>query len=93
MKLDINMSTIWTMLAGTAVAIVYMFNTFAKASDLDNLSYLVIKSQIRDVRVLLREEDIDDVSKKFLTEDLLDLIDRLCRIEPADRECERGDTE
>ena len=93
MKLDINMSTIWTMLAGTAVAIVYMFNTFAKASDLDNLSYLVIKSQIRDVRMLIREEGLDDVSKKFLTEDLLDLIDRLCRIEPEDRECKRGDPE
>jgi len=34
MKLDnINLGSIWTMIAGTALAIIYMFNTFVTAGE------------------------------------------------------------
>ena len=33
MKLDINLGTIWTMMTGLVIVVMYMFNTFATAAD------------------------------------------------------------
>ena len=87
MKLDINMGTIWTMLVGTAMAIIYMFTTFATAADLQQLDARIIKADIRQVRKLLREEE-DDTIKDFYREDLRELIDDLCDITPEHRYCD-----
>ena len=33
MKLDLNIGSLWTMIVGTALAIVYMFNTFVTSAE------------------------------------------------------------
>ncbi len=44
MTLDkITVGTLWTMLCGTAIAIVYLFNVFASAADLESVKQEVRK--------------------------------------------------
>lgn len=48
---NINFSSIWAMLVGTALAITYMFTHFASGEEVDDLKELMIKQNIaQDVR-------------------------------------------
>lgn len=98
MKLNVNISTIWTMLAGTVLAVVYMFNTFATAAEVsegfrlinirfDKTSYRLIKSSLRDLRKELRDSTLSNEARNFYELDIEELIDDLCLIQPEDREC------
>ena len=91
---NITMGTVWTMLVGTAMAVVYMFNTFAKASDVkdsfDKIDYRMIKSDIREIREDLRGDDLSAEIRTIYETDLEDLINELCLIQPLDRECNDG---
>ncbi len=77
-------------MAGTVMAVMYMFTTFASAADvkevkdqIQNVEVRLIKADIRDVRYQLRRDpDNDD-----LIEELEELIDDLCLLKPDDREC------
>ena len=87
-KLGFN--SLWTALAGTAVAVVYMFTTFASAADVkevkDQISSIevrLIKADIRELRVWIRDHPTDARAK----DDLAELIDDLCTLAPRDREC------
>ena len=74
------------MVTGTAAAVVYAFTTFVTVSDFNELNYTIIKREIREIRKELSIESDPDMVE-YLEEDLDELIDRLCRIAPKDREC------
>jgi len=74
------------MITSTVVAVAYMFSTFVTASDFQELSHTFLKREIRELKREIREEE-DEVIKEYLEEDLEELIDRLCRMVPDDREC------
>lgn len=89
MKLP-EFTSLWTVLAGTAVAVVYMFSTFASAADVkevkDQITVIevrLIKADIRELRAWIREHPNDDRAKDELEE----MIDDLCTLAPKDREC------
>ena len=84
--MNINIGLIWTMVTGTAAAVVYAFTTFVTVSDFNELNYTIIKREIREIRKELSIESDPDMVE-YLEEDLDELIDRLCRIAPKDREC------
>ena len=86
MKIDMNLGILWAAIAGTAAVIMFMFNTFAKAEDVKELSYYIIKGEIREIRAALNAEE-DEIIKGFLAADLQELVDKLCLIQPFDREC------
>lgn len=81
--LTFNLASIWAALTGTAVGVVYMFNTFATASDVERIEVRLVKADIREVRAELREYPDDE----RLQEELEELIDDLCTMKPDDREC------
>lgn len=83
MPLTFNLATIWAALVGTATGVVYMFNTFASAADVERIEVRLIKADIREVRAELREYPDDE----RLLEELEELIDELCTVKPDDREC------
>lgn len=74
------------MLTSTVIAVAYMFTTFVTASDFEDLSHTVLKREIRDLKKEIREEQSPEV-KEYLEDDLQELIDKLCRMSPEDREC------
>ena len=74
------------MLVSTVAAVVYMFTNFVTVSDFKELSHTVIKAEIREIKREIREET-DPHVKEYLQEELDELIDKLCRVEPNDREC------
>lgn len=89
-KMEFN--TLWTALAGTVVAVVYMFTTFASAADvkevkaqISSIEVRLIKADIRELRVWIRDHPSDQRAK----DDLAELIDELCTIVPNDRECKK----
>jgi len=81
--LTINLASIWAALTGTALGVVYMFNTFASAADVERIEVRLVKADIREVRKELREYPDDE----RLREELEELIDDLCSMKPDDREC------
>lgn len=92
MKLDINMSTIWTMLVGTVMAVVYMFTTFATASDLQELATDIYYDQYYELRDRIRDlEDEEEVDEQYLreTERRLERIrSKICAEEPEWERCD-----
>lgn len=91
MKLDINMGTIWTMLAGTVMAVIYMFNTFATASDLQELaidlyydSYYELYDRIQDHA---NDEDTDEAYIRELERRLERIRSKICLEEPEWERC------
>ncbi len=86
----LGFSTLWTALAGTAVAVVYMFTTFASAADVKevkdqvtSIEVRLIKADIRELRAYIRTHPNEQRAK----DDLAELIDDLCQLKPDDREC------
>ncbi len=65
---DINISSIWTMLVGTALAITYMFTHFASGEEVDDLKEQMIAQNIaQDVRAAYgqyydRLDDFDEAT-------------------------------
>ena len=80
-----------TLISATGATVIWMFSTFASASDLERIEYTLLKSEIRDIRRDLMDPGINSDTKRYLEEDLEKLIDDLCRIAPNDRECTRKD--
>lgn len=83
-----NLASIWTMLSGVVMVVAYMFNTFATAADVDEIKYMVLKSEIRSLRKDIANEQSSEL-KTYFQQDLQDAIDALCRVAPQDRECKR----
>lgn len=79
-----EMKTVWTMLTGTVMAMVYIFTTFASASDVERIEVRLLKQDIREIRRELREYPND----QRLQDALAEAIDELCTVRPEDRECE-----
>ncbi len=82
-RLTFNLASVWTALTGTAVAVAYMFTTFASASDVERIEVRLLKADLREVRRELRDFPDD----QRLQDALEELIDELCTIKPDDREC------
>ncbi len=92
MKIDVGLSTIWTMLAGTVLAVVYMFNTFATASDLQELATDIYYDQYYDLRDSIREiekhEDPDEEYVRELERRLERIKAKICYAEPEWERCD-----
>ena len=70
----------------TASAVIWMFTTFASASDLERIEVRLIKQELRDLRAELRNAT-DPSHRQSLERDIEEAIDDLCTIKPDDREC------
>ena len=94
MKLDINIGSIWTMLVGTALAIVYMFNTFVTVSEFESLATDLQYDQYYDF-LIKRENALADGNQVF-AEEISRRMERLrakiCKVDPEWERCD-GSTE
>lgn len=92
MKLDVNMSTIWTMLTGTVLCVVYMFATFATAADVAEIQLAINYGQFYD-----RLDDYDEAvaeGNKKLAKEYKRMLEKLeAKICEEDPEWERCDAE
>ena len=92
MKIDVGLSTIWTMLAGTVLAVVYMFNTFATASDLQELAVDIYYDQYYELRDRIRDlEDEEEIDEQYLREverRLERVKAKICYAEPEWERCD-----
>ena len=96
MKIDINMGTIWTMMVGLVMAVMYMFNTFATASELKELatdihyaSYYTLYDRIIDIE---EDETVPEKYENELKRRLERLKAKICAEEPEWEQCD-GDIE
>jgi len=92
MRLEkLNISGIWTMLAGTVVAVVYMFTTFVTVADFNELSVEVYYSQFYDTIDRLRDAESNGENDYAL--ELKRRLERLkakiCEIEPEWERCDK----
>lgn len=96
---NITIGTVITVVVALLGAQTFMFTNFAWSKDVqrieqemgrdvDSIRYTLLKSEIRDLRRLIRSE-ADPGYKANLQEDLNRLIDELCLSWPQDRECRR----
>lgn len=90
MNLDINMGSIWTMLVGTAIAIVYMFNTFVT-----NATFTEFQTDIHYIQfyeLLAQSEHAQEDGHPALAAELRRQMERLrAKICEEDPEWERCD--
>jgi hypothetical protein len=95
MKLDqINMGTIWTMMTGLVLCVMYMFNTFATAADVEKkvnelelaINYGQYYDRLDDYDEAMDEEN-EDLAKEYKRQ-----MERIkAKICEADSEWERCD--
>jgi len=62
-----------------------MDSRYARQITVQNIEWTLLKQQIRGLRRDIRENPADDRAR----DELDAAIDRLCRIDPQDRDCER----
>ena len=90
-KLNINMGTIWTMLVGTVMAVIYMFNTFATAADLKELAvdihYDSYYSLVDRIDELEEELETDEIYLLELQRRLERMKSKICAEEPEWERC------
>ena len=87
MKLDINMGTIWTMIVGTAMAVLYMFSNFVSAGDFNDYIVEDFYDKYYEMEDALEDEtDEDDVRR--LERSMSRLKSKICAIEPEWEECD-----
>jgi len=86
MKENLNLVALWGVVTSTALGVLWMFSTFASASEVSDIKYMLLKQEIRDLRQAITSEQ-DPRLRGYLSEDLQKAIDALCRIAPDDREC------
>lgn len=91
MKFDINMGSIWTMLAGTVVAVVYMFNTFVSAATFAEFQTDIYYLQFYEL--LEKAEHADDDEHPELAAELRRQMERLkakiCESDPEWERCKK----
>jgi len=78
-----NLSSLSTM----AVAVLWLFNNMAWASDIEAIEVRLIKQDIREIRREIVNHTEDEATLRYLQDELEELIDELCSIKPDDREC------
>ena len=86
MKENLNLVALWGVVTSTALGVLWMFSTFASASEVSDIKYMLLKQEIRELRQAITSEQ-DPRLRGYLSEDLQKAIDALCRIAPDDREC------
>lgn len=82
----INIASVWSALVATGMAMLWLFQNIAWASDIDRIEVRLIKRELRDLREELTHAT-DEAHKRHLEEYIEEAIDDLCAIEPEDREC------
>jgi len=85
----VNIMSLWTVVAATLTASLWLFANIAWASDIERIESRLIKRDLRDLRaeLALAEEQGRDRAADLIREDIQDAIDALCDIKPDDREC------
>lgn len=94
MKMEtINIGSIWTMLTGSVLAVVYMFNTFATAADVEQkigkLELSISYGQFYD-RLDDRDEAVDEGNAELADEyerQMERLKAKICNEEPEWERC------
>ena len=86
MKINWNLTSLWSIVSVTAAASLWVFTNIAWASDVERIEARMIKQDLRELRKDLAAA-VTDEGRELLNEDIEDAIDALCRIEPEDREC------
>jgi hypothetical protein len=86
-----NLPGIWTMLAGTVIAVVYMFTTFVTVADFNELSVEVYYSQFYDTIDRLKEaENAGENEYSLELERRLERLKaKICAIEPDWERCDK----
>ena len=87
MKLDINMGTIWTMIVGTAMAVLYMFSNFVSAGDFNDYIVEDFYDKYYAMEDAL-EKETEDVDVRRLERSMARLKAKICAIEPEWEECD-----
>jgi len=86
----INMGTLWTMITGTVIAVLYMFTTFASASDLVDLRKDIWYDQYYDTR-----DRIGNTTDPDYLQELRDRLEKLkaqiCEEDPEWRPCKENE--
>lgn len=89
-----DLKAVWTVVVGTAIGVVYMFNTFATAADMQevyetvtSIEVQLIKQEIRELRREIMVNHLEPDVKLFLKEHLAESILQLCEKRPEDKEC------
>lgn len=78
------------MIAATATAVIWVFNTFASAADVERIHYRLLKADIREIRRELQHLPPEaEEAKRILLDELEEVIDELCELRPDDRECKK----
>ena len=96
MKLEhINIGSIWTLVTGTAIGVVYMFNTFATAADVEQkvgeLELSISYGQYYD-RLDDRDEAVDEGNEELAKEyerQMERLKAKICEADPEWERCKR----
>ena len=88
MKINWNLTSLWSIVSVTAAASLWVFTNIAWASDVSRIEARLIKSDLRELRKELSVVQSDE-AKRLIREDIEDAIDALCRADPNDRECKK----
>ncbi len=88
---QLNISGIWTMLAGTVIAVVYMFTTFVTVADFNELKVEVYYSQFYETIDRLRDAEANGEQEysRELERRLERLKAKICDVEPEWERCDK----
>ena len=92
--MDINIGSIWTMIAGTAVAVVYMFSNFVSMTEFNDLYSNVMYDsyyELLDQRDVAEEKGKDDLARE-LGRQMERLKAKICKIDPNWERCKTDAT-
>jgi translation initiation factor IF-2 len=90
----INVGTIWTILAGCVAGVVFMFNTFARASEVQqkfehlelDIAYGQFYDRLDDYEEALGEER-EELAKEYLRQ-MERLRAKICELDPEWERCD-----
>lgn len=81
------MGTIWTMITGTVIAVMYMMTTFVKTSDFEDYIVEDFYNKYYEIEDALEVEDDEDDIRR-LKRSMARLKAKICAIEPEWEECD-----
>lgn len=87
----VNLMSLWTVVAATLTASLWLFANIAWASDIERIEARLIKRDLRDLRaeLVIAKSEGREKAVELLEADIQDAIDALCDVKPNDRECDQ----
>lgn len=87
--MDVNIGSIWTMIVGTAAAVVYMFSNFVSFNEFNSLYVNVMYDsfyELLDQRADATEDGNEDLARE-LGRRMEQLKAKICKIDPDWERC------